>query len=112
MLANAKVDQARYETLVKQNAVPEQQLATQISLVKQRGRHREIRSGDDRGGQAQPDLLSHHRADWREEGLRLMDPGNIVHGSDANGMIVITQLQPISVIYTVAEDQLPAVLPR
>jgi multidrug efflux system membrane fusion protein len=44
--------------------------------------------------------------------LRLVDPGNIVHASDANGMIVITQLQPISVIYTVAEDQLPAVLPR
>ena len=43
-------------------------------------------------------------------GLRLVDPGNIVHASDANGLLVITQIQPISVIFTIAEDQLPAVL--
>ena len=42
-------------------------------------------------------------------GLRLVDPGNIVHASDTNGLLVITQLQPISVIFTIAEDQLPAV---
>jgi multidrug efflux system membrane fusion protein len=45
-------------------------------------------------------------------GLRLVDPGNIVHASDANGMIVITQVQPISVIFTVSEDQLPPILQR
>jgi len=42
-------------------------------------------------------------------GLRLVDPGNIVHASDANGLLVITQIQPISVIFTIAEDQLPSV---
>ena len=42
-------------------------------------------------------------------GLRLVDPGNIVHASDANGMIVITQLQPISVLFTIPEDSLPQV---
>ena len=42
-------------------------------------------------------------------GLRLVDPGNIVHASDANGMVVITQLQPISVLFTIPEDSLPQV---
>jgi multidrug efflux system membrane fusion protein len=42
----------------------------------------------------------------------LVDPGNIVHAGDANGLLVITQLQPISVIFTIAEDQLPPVLKR
>jgi multidrug efflux system membrane fusion protein len=42
-------------------------------------------------------------------GLRQVDPGNIVHASDTNGMIVITQLQPISVLFTIPEDSLPQV---
>jgi multidrug efflux system membrane fusion protein len=45
-------------------------------------------------------------------GLRLVDPGNIVHASDANGMIVITQVQPISVLFTIPEDSLPAVVQK
>jgi len=45
-------------------------------------------------------------------GLRLVDPGNIVHAADSNGLVVITQVQPISVIFTIAEDQLPAVLKK
>ena len=49
-------------------------------------------------------------------GLRLVDPGNIVHATDTTGMLVITQVQPISVIFSVAEDYLPqihaAVAPR
>ena len=43
-------------------------------------------------------------------GLRLVDPGNIVHASDAAGMVVITQLQPISVLFTIPEDSLPQVM--
>ena len=43
-------------------------------------------------------------------GLRLVDPGNIVHATDTNGMLVITQVQPISAIFTVAEDDLQVVL--
>jgi multidrug efflux system membrane fusion protein len=112
LLANAKVDQARYETLVKQNAVPEQQLATQISLVKQE--EGIVKSDQATIEAAKLNLIYCHITApiGGRVGLRLVDPGNIVHASDANGMIVITQLQPISVIYTVAEDQLPAVLPR
>jgi multidrug efflux system membrane fusion protein len=43
-------------------------------------------------------------------GLRLVDPGNMVHAADANGLLVITQMQPISVIFTISEDQLPVVV--
>ncbi len=45
-------------------------------------------------------------------GLRLVDPGNIVHAADANGMIVITQLQPIAVLFTIPEDSLPQVVQK
>jgi multidrug efflux system membrane fusion protein len=44
--------------------------------------------------------------------LRLVDPGNIVHAADANGLLVITQVEPITVIFTISEDQLPAVLAK
>ena len=42
-------------------------------------------------------------------GLRLVDPGNIVHASDANGLLVITQMEPIAAIFTLPEDSLPSV---
>jgi multidrug efflux system membrane fusion protein len=45
-------------------------------------------------------------------GLRLVDPGNIVHAADTNGMLVITQIQPISAIFTVSEDQLSPILAK
>ena len=45
-------------------------------------------------------------------GLRLVDPGNIVHSTDTNGLVVITQVQPITVVFPVAEDNLPEVLQR
>ena len=45
-------------------------------------------------------------------GLRLVDPGNIVHASDPNGLVVITQLQPITVVFPIPEDNLPLVLDR
>jgi multidrug efflux system membrane fusion protein len=111
-LANAKVDLARYETLLKQNAIPEQQLATQQSIVVQD-------EGAVKVDQGQIDAAKLNLVYCRitapitgRIGLRLVDPGNIVHASDANGLLVITQLQPISVIFTIAEDQLPPVLKR
>jgi multidrug efflux system membrane fusion protein len=112
LLDNARVDQARYETLLKQNAIPEQQLATQKALVTQE-------EGVVKADQGAIDMAKlnlvycHITAPFSGQvGLRLVDPGNIVHAADTTGMIVITQLQPISVIFPVAEDQLPAVLSR
>jgi membrane fusion protein, multidrug efflux system len=112
LLDNAKIDQARYETLLKQNAVPEQQLATQIALVKQD----EGTVKNDQG------LIESVKVNLiycnitapitGRVGLRLVDPGNIVQTSDATGLLVITQIQPISVIFTIAEDQLPIILAK
>ena len=108
-LDNARIDQARYETLIKQNAIPEQQLATQIATVKS---DEGIVKNDQGLIQAvKVNLIYCHITApiTGRIGLRLVDPGNIVQTSDSTGLLVITQLQPISVIFTIAEDQLPAV---
>lgn len=111
-LDNARIDQQRYETLIKQNAVPEQQLATQIATVKSD----EGIVKNDQGliDAAKVNLIYCHITApiTGRIGLRLVDPGNIVQTSDTNGLLVITQLQPISVIFTISEDQLPAVYAR
>jgi len=112
LLANARVDLTRYTTLVAQEAVPEQQLATQRALVAQY----EGTVTNDQGvlDAAKVNVVYCHIASpiTGVVGLRLVDPGNIVHSSDTNGMIVITQIQPISVIFTVGEDQLPPILQK
>jgi multidrug efflux system membrane fusion protein len=111
-LANAQTDLARYETLLKQNAIPEQQLATQRATVSQI--EGSIRSDRGQINAAKLNLIYCQITApiTGRIGLRLVDPGNIVHASDANGLLVITQIQPISVIFTIAEDQLQAVLKR
>lgn len=112
LLDNAKVDLDRYEGLLKQNAIPEQQYATQKALVKQD-------EGVVKADQGQIDSAKlnltycHITAPIAGRvGLRLVDPGNIVHATDTNGLLVITQMQPISVIFPIAEDQIPKFLPR
>jgi multidrug efflux system membrane fusion protein len=112
LLANARVDLSRYTTLLAQDAIPEQQLATQKALVTQY----EGAIENDRGllDAARLNVTYCHIASpiTGIVGLRLVDPGNIVHAADTNGMLVVTQIQPISVIFTVSEDQLPPVLQK
>jgi membrane fusion protein, multidrug efflux system len=112
LLENAHVDLSRYTTLLAQEAIPEQQLATQQALVKQY----EGTVKNDQGLLEAAKLnvtYCHITAPITGVvGLRLVDPGNIVHAADTNGMLVITQIQPISVIFTVGEDQLPPVLQK
>jgi multidrug efflux system membrane fusion protein len=112
LLENARLDLKRYQTLVAQNAVPEQQVATQAATVKQL-------EGQVKSDQGQVDNAKLNLTYTQitapitgRIGLRLMDPGNIVHASDPSGLLVITQIQPISVIFTIAEDQLPPVMRR
>jgi len=108
-LDNARIDQGRYETLIKQNAIPEQQLATQIATVKSD----EGIVKNDQGliQSVKVNLIYCHITApiTGRIGLRLVDAGNIVQTSDTTGLLVITQLQPISVIFTISEDQLPPV---
>jgi multidrug efflux system membrane fusion protein len=109
-LENARVDLKRYQTLVPLRAVPEQQLATQNALVKSD-------EGIVKADQAQIDtakldlVYCHITAPITGRvGLRLVDPGNYVTPGDATGLVVITQIEPISVIFTLNEYQLPAIM--
>jgi len=112
LLANAKVDQARYQTLLDQNAVPEQQLATQKALVTQYQGTVENDQGLLEAAKLNVTYCTITSPITGVVGLRLVDPGNIVHSTDSNGMIVITQIQPISVIFTVSEDQMAPILQK
>src|SRR5499427_977738 len=112
LLQAAELDLKRYQELAKTNAIPRQQLDTQVSLVAQ-----------DKGlvlaDQAQINTQKLNIAYCHiiapitgRAGLRLVDPGNYVTANDASGIVVLTQLQPISVIFTVAEDNLPQIVKR
>jgi multidrug efflux system membrane fusion protein len=111
-LANARTDLARYQTLLTQNAIPEQQLATQRALVAQDEGAVKVDQGQIDAARLNLTYCRITAPITGQVGLRLVDPGNIVHASDANGLLVITQIQPISVIFTIAEDQLQDVLKR
>jgi multidrug efflux system membrane fusion protein len=109
LLKNAHVDLDRYKVLLNQQAIPEQQYATQEALVTQY--EGTIKTDQAAIDSAKLNLVYAHITapiDGRV-GLRLVDPGNIVHATDTTGLVVITQLDPISVIFTIAEDQLPQV---
>lgn len=106
---DAEVNFERFKLLFKEGVIPQQQLDTQAALVGQF-------DGAIRSDQGQIDNAKLQLIYCRitapisgRVGLRLVDAGNIVHATDANGLLVITQLQPISVIFTLPQDQLPPV---
>ena len=113
LLRDARLNYQRFKGLLQESgAMSQQQVDTQASLVNQY-------EGTVRNDQAQIEnaklqLTYCHITSPIEGriGLRLVDPGNIVHASDANPMLVVTQLQPITVIFTLPEDQLPKVAKR
>src|SRR5215472_11184326 len=112
MLNNAMVDLKRYQTLLAQKAIPQQQLATQEALVKQDEGVLKTDQGAIDSAKLNLTYCRIMSPITGRVGLRLVDPGNIVHANDAGGLLVITQVQPISVIFTIAEDQLQPVLKR
>src|SRR5579859_131411 len=108
-LRDVQVNYERYQLLYKAGVIPKQQLDTQGSQVGQF-------EGSIKGDQGLIDsaklqlVYSHIAAPISGRiGLRLVDVGNIVHASDTNGLLVITQLQPIAVIFALPQDQLPQV---
>ena len=109
LLENAYIDLSRYQTAYSQNAIPKQQLDTQVATVHQL----EGTVKNDQGvvENARVQLAYCHITSpiSGRVGLRLVDPGNIVHATDTTGMLVINQVQPISVIFSVAEDYLPQI---
>jgi len=111
-LENAIVDLKRYQTLVPLKAVPEQQLATQEALVK--STEGIVKTDQAQIDVAKLDLVYCHITSpiSGRVGLRLVDPGNYVTPTDATGLVVITQVEPISVVFPLGEDQLPPILAR
>src|SRR5215470_5473900 len=112
LLKNAQLDLERYNTLVAQNSIARQTRDTQVSLVAQ---YQATLKSDRAQIDAQKLNLTYCRIIspvTGRVGLRLVDAGNYVQTSDANGIVVVTQLQPISVIFTVPEDNLPQVFKR
>ena len=109
LLDNAKVDFDRYTKLLATDAVPKQQLDTQTALVSQYKAAIQQDSAAIDNAKLQLVYAKVTAPISGVAGLRLVDPGNIVHASDAGGMVVITQLQPISVLFTIPEDALPQI---
>jgi membrane fusion protein, multidrug efflux system len=109
LLDNAKVDLARYQQLLATDAIPKQQLDTQVALVAQ---YQGTIKQDEANIESARLNLTYAKVTAPITGvlgLRTVDPGNIVHATDANGLITITQLQPIAVLFTIPEDSLPSV---
>ena len=108
-LRDAQLNLDRYTTLIPSGSIAQQQVDTQKATVDQL-------EGQVRTDQAQIDnaklqiVYCHITAPFSGRvGLRQVDPGNIIHATDTNPMLILTQLQPIAVIFTLPEDVLPNV---
>jgi multidrug efflux system membrane fusion protein len=109
LLKNAQVDLERYQLLNQQDSIPKQQLDTQAALVREDEAALKVDQGQIDNARLQLTYSRITAPISGRVGLRLVDPGNIVHANDANGIVVITQLDPIAVIFTIPEDSLPQV---
>jgi membrane fusion protein, multidrug efflux system len=111
-LANARVDLTRYETLLSQDSIAQQNVAAQASTVAQIEAALKV----DRAAIDSARLnLTYSRITAPisgRVGLRLVDAGNVVSASSTTGLVVITQVEPIAVVFTLPEDALRTVLPR
>jgi multidrug efflux system membrane fusion protein len=109
LLENANNDLSRYQMAYSKNAIPKQQLDTQQATVHQYDGIVKNDQGQIDNARVQLGYCEITSPISGRVGLRLVDPGNIVHAADTNGMLVITQLQPINVLFSVAEDYLPQI---
>jgi len=112
LLENARLDLERYRALFKQDSIARQQVDTQVSLVRQyEGAVRVDRSQID-NVKLQLSYTKITAPVAGRVGLRLVDQGNMVRAGDASGLVVITQLQPVAVLFTVPQDSVPVVMRR
>jgi multidrug efflux system membrane fusion protein len=112
LLRNAQSDLERYSLLLSQDSIADQQVTTQESLVQQYKGAVKTDQGQISNAKLQ---LTYSRVIAPVSGrigLRLVDQGNMVQPSDVNGMAVITQLQPVTVVFSVPQDNLPAIMKR
>jgi len=112
LLKNAQVDLERYQTLLSQDSISKQQVDTQAALVRQYQGAVESDQGAIDSAKLQLTYAQVTAPIGGRVGLRQIDPGNIVHAADSTGLVVIAQLQPISVVYPIPEDNVPRVMKR
>ena len=109
LLDNARLDLDRYKEAVAKNAIPKQQLDTQFATVHQYEGTVKLDQGQVDNAKVQLAYCHIAAPISGRVGLRLVDPGNIVHATDTSPLLVLTELQPITVIFNVAEDYLPQI---
>jgi len=112
LLQNARLDQKRYKTLLAQDSISSQQVDTQDALVRQYEGTVKTDQGNVDNARLQLGYTRIVAPVSGRIGLRQVDPGNIVNTTDTNGIALITQIQPIAVLYTIPEDNLPSVLKK
>jgi membrane fusion protein, multidrug efflux system len=111
-LSNAKLDLDRYQKLLAQDSIASQQVDQQVAMVKQlEGTVKLDQAGVD-NAKLQLSWTNITAPVSGLVGLRQVDPGNMVHGSDSNGIVTIAQLDPITVLFTIPQDTLPRILAR
>jgi multidrug efflux system membrane fusion protein len=108
-LANARRDLERYKSLIPSNLASKQQLDTQAALVTQLEAQIQADQATIDNARTQLDYTRIVAPIDGRTGIRLVDPGNNLRATDSTGIVVITQLQPISVVFTLPEESLGAV---
>jgi multidrug efflux system membrane fusion protein len=109
LLEGAKIDLDRYQAAYVKKAIPKQQVDDQVALVHQDEGTVKFDEGQIDNARVQL-AYCYIRAPFAGHvGLRLVDPGNVVHAANTNALVVVAQLQPITVIFNVAEDYLPQI---
>jgi len=109
LLEEARVDLARYQAAEARNAIPKQQLEDQTHVVEQYDGTVKFDQGQLENAKVQLSYCEIKSPISGRVGLRLVDVGNVVLASSTNGLLVITQVQPINVTFSVAEDYLPQI---
>ena len=112
LLENARVDLKRFQTLLEQDSVAGQQVDTQAALVRQSEAALKVDQAQVASAALQLTYAHITSPIAGRIGLRFVDQGNIVRASDPNGIAVITQLQPITVLFSIPQDAVPKVMQR
>jgi multidrug efflux system membrane fusion protein len=110
VLANARLDEVRYSNLVKTNAATQQQADTAVATVHQDEAQVKLDQALIDNAKANLDYATIKASLTGRTGIRLVDKGNLVSATDATGIVVITQLRPIAIVFTLPENTVPDVL--
>ncbi|MGA2549448.1 MAG: efflux RND transporter periplasmic adaptor subunit, partial [Burkholderiaceae bacterium] len=102
--ANSLVDLERYRALLKQDSIASQTYDTQVATVAQLKATVGVDKAQVANARVQLNYTSIHSPIPGVVGIRLVDPGNIVHATDTTGLVVVNQVDPISVVFTLPED--------